>query len=257
MGDARQQGAARSSRDQRHWLRHRSPRSKPRETDAYSTKPRRPGMGLRHRTGGPCLRMAVRSRFTPRLAAERWLAWCSPPSRPTSATRRSRRPRPQRRVLVVDDDPLVSARSRASARDLEVAAARNGREASTWSVPVASLLTRCSATLSCPSLRQVESTRCSRTTTLSFREAHRVPHGRAFTGRAQTFLESVGPTPPREAGGPEGGPRAAHADEQVTPQRAHQREVARLTATGVGRARRQKQKSGSASARGKAPTRCR
>ena len=160
--------------------------------DAYfSTKPRRPGMGLAivraavaahggeimlsARTGGGTIAKVTLPTLEADLGEE---------VKPESLS--------QRRVLVVDDDPLVlRSLTRILARDFEVAAARNGREAldlvragGTYDAMLCDLVM---PELSGIELHEVlthdDPELAKRTVFLT---------GGAFTGRAQTFLESVG-----------------------------------------------------------------
>lgn len=157
----------------------------------FTTKPRRPGMGLAicratiashggditigpREGGGTIVRIVL-----PTLEAESSKAQAEPLAQ-------------QRRVLVVDDDPLVlRSLTRVLARDFEVAAARNGREALD--------LVRAGATfdamlcdLMMPELSGIELHAVLERDDPELAKRTIFLTGGAFSGRAQTFLETIG-----------------------------------------------------------------
>jgi len=157
----------------------------------FTTKPRRPGMGLAicratiashggditigpREGGGTIVRIVL-----PTLEAESAKAQTEPLAQ-------------QRRVLVVDDDPLVlRSLTRVLARDFEVAAARNGREALD--------LVRAGATfdamlcdLMMPELSGIELHAVLERDDPELAKRTVFLTGGAFSGRAQTFLETIG-----------------------------------------------------------------
>jgi PAS domain S-box-containing protein len=159
--------------------------------DAYfSTKPRRPGMGL------AIARAAVSAHSGEISLAPRpgggTIAKVILPTMEADLGDEKAEGLTQRRVLVVDDDPLVlRSLTRILARDFDVAAARNGREAldlvragGTYDAMLCDLVM---PELSGIELHEVlthdDPELARRTVFLT---------GGAFTGRAQTFLESVG-----------------------------------------------------------------
>lgn len=161
--------------------------------DAYfSTKPRRPGMGLAivraavsahggeitltPRPGGGTVARVV----LPTLEAD-----VGDEAKPPSETS-------QRRVLVVDDDPLVlRSLTRILARDFEVAAARNGREALDM-VRAGGTYDAMLCDLVMPELSGIELHEVLTHDDPELARRTVFLTGGAFTGRAQTFLESVG-----------------------------------------------------------------
>lgn len=161
--------------------------------DAYfSTKPRRPGMGLAiaraavsahggelsltPRPGGGTVARVVLPTLEADLGDE-----AKPPSEVG-----------QRRVLVVDDDPLVlRSLTRILARDFEVAAARNGREALDM-VRAGGTYDAMLCDLVMPELSGIELHEVLTHDDPELAKRTVFLTGGAFTGRAQTFLESVG-----------------------------------------------------------------
>ncbi|MBX3228579.1 MAG: response regulator [Labilithrix sp.] len=162
--------------------------------DAYfSTKPRRPGMGL------AIARAAVSAHsgeltLSPRPGGGTIAKVALPTveAGADDATKTQKESALQRRVLVVDDDPLVlRSLTRILARDFEVAQARNGREAldlvragGSYDAMLCDLVM---SELSGIELHEVlthdDPELAKRTVFLT---------GGAFTGRAQTFLDTVG-----------------------------------------------------------------
>jgi PAS domain S-box-containing protein len=161
--------------------------------DAYfSTKPRRPGMGLAiaraavaahggeisltSRAGGGTVARVV----LPTLEAE------------LGDEAKQKTEVAQRRVLVVDDDPLVlRSLTRILARDFEVAAARNGREALDM-VRAGGTYDAMLCDLVMPELSGIELHEVLTHDDPELAKRTVFLTGGAFTGRAQTFLESVG-----------------------------------------------------------------
>ena len=159
----------------------------------FTTKPRRPGMGLAisqaivrahggeisalpRPGGGTIVRIVL-----PTLEAE---------ARDPLAGQNEGAS--QRRVLVVDDDPLVlRSLTRVLARDFEVASARNGREAldmvragGTFDVMLCDLMMPELSGIELHSLISEDDPELAKRTIFLT--------GGAFSGRAQTFLEAVG-----------------------------------------------------------------
>jgi PAS domain S-box-containing protein len=161
--------------------------------DAYfSTKPRRPGMGLAiaraavaahggeislsPRSGGGTVARVV----LPTLEAD------------LGDEAKDKSELAQRRVLVVDDDPLVlRSLTRILARDFEVAAARNGREALDM-VRAGGTYDAMLCDLVMPELSGIELHEVLTHDDPELAKRTVFLTGGAFTGRAQTFLESVG-----------------------------------------------------------------
>lgn len=161
----------------------------------YTTKPRRPGMGLsialatitahggeitiRARDGGGTVVRVILPTLEAELAADPLAAQTEGASQ-------------QRRVLVVDDDPLVlRSLTRVLARDFEVAAARNGREAldlvragGTFDAMLCDLMMPELSGIELHELLERDDPELARRTVFLT--------GGAFSGRAQTFLEAVG-----------------------------------------------------------------
>jgi len=161
----------------------------------FTTKPRRPGMGLaicqatvtahggeisiRPRDGGGTVVHVV----LPTLEAE--LAE-NPLGAQTEGAAH------QRRVLVVDDDPLVlRSLTRVLARDFEVASARNGREALDL-VRAGGTFDAMLCDLMMPELSGIELHELLERDDPELAKRTVFLTGGAFTGRAQTFLEAVG-----------------------------------------------------------------
>jgi PAS domain S-box-containing protein len=157
----------------------------------FTTKPRRPGMGLAicratiashggeitigpREGGGTIVRIVL-----PTLEAESSKAQVEPLAQP-------------RRVLVVDDDPLVlRSLTRVLARDFAVAAARNGREALD--------LVRAGATfdamlcdLMMPEMSGIELHAVLERDDPELAKRIIFLTGGTFSGRARTFLETIG-----------------------------------------------------------------
>jgi PAS domain S-box-containing protein len=160
----------------------------------FTTKPRRPGMGLAicqatvtahggeiaiapREGGGTIVRVVL-----PTLEAE--IAEDPAKAQAEGVT--------QRRVLVVDDDPLVlRSLTRVLARDFEVAAARNGREAldlvragGTFDAMLCDLMMPELSGIELHELLERDDPELARRTVFLT--------GGAFSGRAQSFLEAVG-----------------------------------------------------------------
>ncbi len=160
----------------------------------YTTKPRRPGMGLAicqatvtahggeisirpGQDGGTVVRVVL-----PTLEAEM-------AGNPIGAQVEGG---PQRRVLVVDDDPLVlRSLTRVLARDFDVSSARNGREAldlvragGTFDAMLCDLMMPELSGIELHELLERDDPELARRTVFLT--------GGAFSGRAQTFLEAVG-----------------------------------------------------------------
>lgn len=161
----------------------------------FTTKPRRPGMGLaicqatvtahggeisiRPRDGGGTVIHVV----LPTLEAE--IAE-NPLGTSTEGAAH------QRRVLVVDDDPLVlRSLTRVLARDFEVASARNGREALDL-VRAGGTFDAMLCDLMMPELSGIELHELLERDDPELAKRTVFLTGGAFTGRAQTFLEAVG-----------------------------------------------------------------
>ncbi len=161
----------------------------------FTTKPRRPGMGLaicqatvtahggeisiRPRDGGGTVVHVV----LPTLEAE-----LTENSLGASAEGAAH----QRRVLVVDDDPLVlRSLTRVLARDFEVASARNGREALDL-VRAGGTFDAMLCDLMMPELSGIELHELLERDDPELAKRTVFLTGGAFTGRAQTFLEAVG-----------------------------------------------------------------
>jgi PAS domain S-box-containing protein len=159
----------------------------------FTTKPRRPGMGLaicqatvlahggeisiRPREGGGTVVRVV----LPTLEAETT-------ENPTAQAEGAH----QRRVLVVDDDPLVlRSLTRVLARDFEVASARNGREALDL-VRAGGTFDAMLCDLMMPELSGIELHELLERDDPELAKRTVFLTGGAFSGRAQTFLEAVG-----------------------------------------------------------------
>lgn len=98
----------------------------------------------------------------------------------------------QRRVLVVDDDPLVlRSLTRVLARDFEVASARNGREALDL-VRAGGTFDAMLCDLMMPELSGIELHELLERDDPELAKRTIFLTGGAFSGRAQTFLEAVG-----------------------------------------------------------------
>ncbi len=161
----------------------------------FTTKPRRPGMGLpitqatvtAHggeisirpgQRGGTVVRVIL-----PTLEAE---MADNPLGAEGSAAV------PQRRVLVVDDDPLVlRSLTRVLARDFDVSSARNGREALDL-VRAGGTFDAMLCDLMMPELSGIELHELLERDDPELAKRTVFLTGGAFSGRAQTFLESVG-----------------------------------------------------------------
>lgn len=159
----------------------------------FSTKQRRPGMGL------AIARAAVSAHggeisLSPRIGGGTIARVVLPSVEANVGDEATKTPAEgtQRRVLVVDDDPLVlRSLTRILARDFEVAAARNGREAldmvragGTYDAMLCDLvMPELSGIELHEVLTQDDPELAKRTVFLT---------GGAFTGRAQAFLETVG-----------------------------------------------------------------
>lgn len=160
----------------------------------FTTKPRRPGMGLAisraavvahggeitlsPRTGGGSVARVV----LPTLEAEVH----------EGATTSQLESASQRRVLVVDDDPLVlRALTRILARDFEVAAARNGREALDM-VRAGGIFDAMLCDLMMPELSGIELHEVLVQDDPELAKRTVFLTGGAFSGSAQTFLDTVG-----------------------------------------------------------------
>lgn len=160
--------------------------------DAYfSTKPRRPGMGL------AIVRAAVSAHggeitLSPRTGGGT-VARVILPTLEANVGDEAKPPKSeQRRVLVVDDDPLVlRSLTRVLARDFEVAAARNGREALDM-VRAGGTYDAMLCDLVMPELSGIELHEVLTHDDPELAKRTVFLTGGAFTGRAQTFLESVG-----------------------------------------------------------------
>jgi signal transduction histidine kinase/ActR/RegA family two-component response regulator len=157
----------------------------------FTTKPRRPGMGLAicqatvaahggeitvapREGGGTVVTVAL-----PTLEAE-----ASVESKPEAAA--------QRRVLVVDDDPLVlRSLTRVLARDFDVASARNGREALDL-VRAGGTFDAMLCDLMMPELSGIELHELLVQDDPELAKRTIFLTGGAFSGRAQSFLEAVG-----------------------------------------------------------------
>ncbi|MCW5831317.1 MAG: response regulator [Labilithrix sp.] len=161
----------------------------------FTTKPRRPGMGLaicqatvvahggeisiRPRVGGG----TVVRLLLPTLEAE-------VSENPVGA--QTEGGASQRRVLVVDDDPLVlRSLTRVLARDFEVASARNGREALDL-VRAGGTFDAMLCDLMMPELSGIELHELLERDDPELAKRTVFLTGGAFSGRAQTFLEAVG-----------------------------------------------------------------
>ncbi|MBX3209178.1 MAG: response regulator [Labilithrix sp.] len=161
----------------------------------FTTKPRRPGMGLaicqatvaahggdisiRPREGGG----TVVRLLLPTLEAE--------VSENPLGGQAEGGPQ-QRRVLVVDDDPLVlRSLTRVLARDFEVASARNGREALDL-VRAGGTFDAMLCDLMMPELSGIELHELLERDDPELAKRTVFLTGGAFSGRAQTFLEAVG-----------------------------------------------------------------
>ncbi|HVH47056.1 MAG TPA: response regulator [Labilithrix sp.] len=161
----------------------------------FTTKPRRPGMGLaicqatvaahggdisiHPRDGGGTIVRVV----LPTLEAEM-------AENPTAAQIEG--VEPQRRVLVVDDDPLVlRSLTRVLARDFEVSSARNGREALDL-VRAGGTFDAMLCDLMMPELSGIELHELLERDDPELAKRTVFLTGGAFSGRAQTFLEAVG-----------------------------------------------------------------
>lgn len=161
----------------------------------FTTKPRRPGMGLaicqatvvahggeisiRPRAGGG----TVVRLLLPTLEAE---ASENPIGGQVEGGAS------QRRVLVVDDDPLVlRSLTRVLARDFEVASARNGREALDL-VRAGGTFDAMLCDLMMPELSGIELHELLEHDDPELAKRTVFLTGGAFSGRAQTFLEAVG-----------------------------------------------------------------
>ncbi len=158
----------------------------------FSTKPRRPGMGLAiaqaivrahggeisaipRSGGGTIIRIVL-----PTLEAE------------TQETGIRIEGAPQRRVLVVDDDPLVlRSLTRVLARDFEVASARNGREALDL-VRAGGTFDAMLCDLMMPELSGIELHEMLAQDDPELAKRTVFLTGGACSGHAQTFLEAVG-----------------------------------------------------------------
>lgn len=159
----------------------------------FSTKPRRPGMGLTicqatvtahggeiavrpGDRGGTVVKLVL-----PTLEAESGISLVAVDGAA-----------PQRRVLVVDDDPLVlRSLTRVLARDFDVSSARNGREAldlvragGTFDAMLCDLMMPELSGIELHGLLERDDPELARRTVFLT--------GGAFSGRAQTFLEAVG-----------------------------------------------------------------
>ena len=161
----------------------------------FTTKPRRPGMGLAicqatvaahggeiairpRQEGGTVVRVVL-----PTLEAE--TAENAHGSDGSGAA-------PQRRVLVVDDDPLVlRSLTRVLARDFDVSSARNGREALDL-VRAGGTFDAMLCDLMMPELSGIELHELLERDDPELAKRTVFLTGGAFSGRAQTFLESVG-----------------------------------------------------------------
>jgi signal transduction histidine kinase/ActR/RegA family two-component response regulator len=160
----------------------------------FTTKPRRPGMGLAicqatvaahggeitirpREPGGTVVRIVL-----PTLEAE--MADNAGSSAEGAA--------PQRRVLVVDDDPLVlRSLTRVLARDFDVSSARNGREALDL-VRAGGTFDAMLCDLMMPELSGIELHELLERDDPELAKRTVFLTGGAFSGRAQTFLEAVG-----------------------------------------------------------------
>ena len=161
----------------------------------FTTKPRRPGMGLaiaqatvnahggeisvRPREGGGTVVRVV----LPTLEAE---------TAESSSTGQVEGAAHQRRVLVVDDDPLVlRSLTRVLARDFDVSSARNGREALDL-VRAGGTFDAMLCDLMMPELSGIELHELLEHDDPELAKRTVFLTGGAFSGRAQTFLEAVG-----------------------------------------------------------------
>jgi PAS domain S-box-containing protein len=157
----------------------------------FTTKPRRQGMGL------AICRATIASHggditIGPREGGGTIVRIVLPTLEAESAKVRAEPLAQQRRVLVVDDDPLVlRSLTRVLARDFEVAAARNGREALD--------LVRAGATfdamlcdLMMPELSGIELHAVLERDDPELAKRTIFLTGGAFSGPAQTFLETIG-----------------------------------------------------------------
>ena len=160
----------------------------------FTTKPRRPGMGLaivqatvrshggeisvRARDGGGTVIQVI----LPTLEAESQ----------ESAIGGQVEGIQQRRILVVDDDPLVlRSLTRVLARDFEIASARNGREALDL-VRAGGTFDAMLCDLMMPELSGIELHELLERDDPELAKRTIFLTGGAFSGRAQTFLEAVG-----------------------------------------------------------------
>ncbi|HVJ91560.1 MAG TPA: response regulator [Labilithrix sp.] len=160
----------------------------------FTTKPRRPGMGLSickatvtehggeisihaRDGGGTVVRVVL-----PTLEAEMSDHSLTPIDRTEQ----------QRRVLIVDDDPLVlRSLTRVLARDFEIASARNGREALDL-VRAGGNFDAMLCDLTMPELSGIELHELLSRDDPELAKRTVFLTGGAFSGRAQTFLDAVG-----------------------------------------------------------------
>ena len=160
----------------------------------FTTKPRRPGMGLSicqatvaAHGGEISMRPGERGGTVVRVVLPTLEAETS-----ENAGASVEGAAPQRRVLVVDDDPLVlRSLTRVLARDFEVSSARNGREAldlvragGTFDAMLCDLMMPELSGIELHELLERDDPELARRTVFLT--------GGAFSGHAQTFLDSVG-----------------------------------------------------------------
>jgi PAS domain S-box-containing protein len=159
----------------------------------FTTKPRRPGMGLAiakatvHAHGGE---ISVRPREGGGTVVRVVLPTLEVDTSEETST--SADGGPQRRVLVVDDDPLVlRSLTRLLARDFEVASARNGREALEL-VRAGGYFDALLCDLIMPELSGIELHDLLAQDDPELAKRTVFLTGDAFNGQAKTFLDRVG-----------------------------------------------------------------